>query len=85
MKSEPINGRPPNDGESPTIDAPSALANLVRYARRGQSLERCGTVAADEILFIDETTEPPQAAPRTAALPASERPQAADVFYIGPE
>jgi hypothetical protein len=85
----PINDRPPNDEATAgpqNIASQPALANLVRYARRGaEGLELAGVVRSSEVLFIDEATPTPEMPERRARLPSNRQPQNDDVFYIGPE
>ena len=88
MNCTPRNDRPQGD-ERTTVAASMqtqhALANLVRYERRGsQGLQLTGALPASEILFLDEPASPAPMPPRPPAASRSPRPPA-DVFYIGPE
>jgi hypothetical protein len=89
MNCFPINDRPQEDNrqaQSPSIASQYALANLVRYARRGAGgIELAGAVRSREVLFIDESTPVPETPERQGDLPSDGRARNADVFYIGPE
>lgn len=88
MNWTPLNDQP-RDAErtaiASSIQTKQALANLVRYERRGnQGLQLTGALPASEILFLDEPAPPAPMLPRPPAASRSHRPPA-DVFYIGPE
>jgi hypothetical protein len=84
----PINDRPRDDASAvqPSAASQHALANLVRYARRGaERIELAGVIRTSEVLFIDETTPLPEMPTGASRLPSNQRTENDDVFYIGPE
>lgn len=55
-------------------------ANIVRYQRRGQSVQIPAPGTPSEVIFIDENTPVPSIPSRPP-----QRPRSGDVLYIGPE
>jgi hypothetical protein len=88
MNWTPLNDQPQDDERkaiAASIQTQPALANLVRYERRGSlGLQLTGALPANEILFLDEPASPTPMPTRPPAASRSHRPSA-DVFYIGPE
>jgi hypothetical protein len=70
-------------------DLESAVnANIIRYERRaGESVQLSSATAANDVVFIDESTPTPLMPQRQPYVPVGRRrqPGDSDVLYIGPD